>query len=35
MKEDICKQYIWLGVNIQNVQKAHATEQRGNKVNLI
>ena len=44
MKEDICKWYIWLGVNMQSLRKKkkkkHATEQqkkkkKKEKINLI
>ena len=27
----ICKQYIWQGVNIQTIQRTHATQHQKNK----
>ena len=34
MGEDICKQYIRLGINIQNIQRTHTTQYQ-NKNNPI
>ena len=31
MRGDICKWYIWQGINIQNVQRAHTIQQHENK----
>ena len=31
MEEDICKQYIWRGVNIQNIQRASPIQHQKNK----
>ena len=31
MGEDICKQYIWQGINVQNIQRTHTTQCQTNK----
>ena len=32
MREDICKLYIQLGVNIQNIQRTHTTQHFKNTI---
>ena len=32
MGEDICKQYIWRGVNIQNIQRMSITQCKEKKL---
>ena len=35
MEDDICKWYIWQGVNIQNIQRTHTTQHHKKKGSAI
>ena len=35
MEDDICKWYIWQGVNIQNIQRTHTTQHQKKKGSAI